>query len=283
MRSRGKAIALPSAPRGLLAQSIGKVLGVVAIGTILSALWATWLGPLLSQRAAIRFFEAKGCWFLYEGQSKLIGKLFLQEPAMLFSGEELNDNDLVQLHSIPGLRYLLLPSTVTGAGLQHLGRVRRLEILWFENPAIEDNDLVHLKILRNLHSLNVSGASIRGPGLLYLRDLSRLKFLDLSHTKINDEALSFLGDLEALELLAVNSTAVTDSGLEAIGRLRHLREIDIEDTQITSTGQESLRASRPTLQVWNQNPRLGMHIWNRLPLWEDVLGPKLEQLAPIRH
>jgi hypothetical protein len=148
----------------------------------------------------------------------------------------LGDVGLRQLRHTKTIQTLELRDTaVTGAGLEILGELARLESLVLLDRDIGEEGLRHLAALSKLALLELSGP-IADPSMKGLGGLVGLRTLRLPHPQIDDRIAPQLAKLTALEWLDLGHTAITDDGLAALAELRGLRTLHLHHTRVTNRG-----------------------------------------------
>ena len=152
----------------------------------------------------------------------------------------------------------IIDSPVTGAGLGHFRRMRRLrylvlsrtriaslealkdlsaiESLTLTGAPIDDAGLAPVARLENLFMFYISQTAISDAGLAHLAGLRRLQDLHLSYTQIGDTGIPQILRSPALVGLHLDGTAVTDDSLVQIARVTGLQVLSLDDTRITDRG-----------------------------------------------
>ena len=164
-------------------------------------------------------------------------------------------------------------TTITDAGLRHVGRLSKLKTLSIGGTKITDEGLSHIASLRELKFLYLDGTfDFTGRGLKHLQGLSNLEHLDLSSTAVTDKELVHLAALTGLrrlrlvaernltgsgfphlkqinleELLLGGCGIVGDKGIAQLAGHPTLRVLDLNGTQVSDIGLKHL-ASIPTLE-----------------------------------
>ena len=122
---------------------------------------------------------------------------------------------------------------VTGSrvkSLEVLARFQRLDSLWLQGTAVEDEDLRALVGLRGLRVLGLEETAVSDAGLAHLRKLAALRTLNLDKTRVGDP------------------------GLKHVARLR-LRAVRLRGTQVTEEGVAWLRSRCPELHIVSAFPQ----------------------------
>ncbi|MDA8746097.1 hypothetical protein N9N28_15845 [Rubripirellula amarantea] len=141
--------------------------------------------------------------------------------------ENVNDDLLVHLRSLPGVKYLMLD------GCQ----------------GITDQGLVHLKGMVDLEELILSQTKITGSGFDALRKLRNLKNLDLQSTPVVDSSLAKLVSHKQLEELWLTDTRITDEAVPYLTQLTELKQLDVALTEMTPDGVQQLRKALPNCEI----------------------------------
>jgi hypothetical protein len=169
------------------------------------------------------------------------GLIHLREIVNLKSfGGRIDDAGMRQLTGLQALEVLKISqdSEMTDAGLESIGRLKRLKTLTLLAPQIEGAGLRHIAPLPDLQDL-VLGAGVRD--LTAMPEFKSLRELNLSGTAVNDEALTPLAECHRLEILSLDQTAIGDKGIKELSRLTCLRSISLRDTQVGDAGLMSLQ------------------------------------------
>jgi endonuclease YncB( thermonuclease family) len=156
--------------------------------------------------------------------------------------EKVGDDDLARLKAFPNLRALDVPSatTVTDAGLRHLGGHRRLVELNVDGTGVTAAGVVQLAS-RMMERLEAGGVPLRDDDLAMMVGLPYLRTLSLRATLVTDKGLAHLRPLQDLRSLSLMSTAVGDAGLKHLGALMALEDLDLSRTAITDAGLSHLK------------------------------------------
>ena len=187
-----------------------------------------------------------------EGIAALGGQVFRSPgtgkviEVKLNGSARLRDEDLALVSSYTSLTDLSLEHTaITGAGLIHLRRLRKIEWLNLWQTTIGDEGLAHLSMLHSLQYLPVGGTRITDAGLEHLRDLPALLYLGLRDTDIGDAGVSKLTRLPVLKEINLRGTKVTDQCIESLCRIPTLRKVWLGETGISARGRARLKAGLP--------------------------------------
>jgi hypothetical protein len=104
------------------------------------------------------------------------------------AGDKTTDDDLKELHHLPGLTVLTLEvATLSDAGFAHLEGLDGVKVLGLANTRITDAGLAHLKAMRRLRSLDLSGTPITDAGVAHLVQMRGLRELVIRDTRISPE------------------------------------------------------------------------------------------------
>ncbi len=156
---------------------------------------------------------------------------------------------LKHLRGLSNLRELYLDQTPLREGLEHVGRLRKLERLTLSDTTVTDADVQHLAGLSSLQSLGLSDTPITDAGLVQLGGLRGLRGLYLNNTRITNAGLGHLSGLANLVDLQLRGTRVTDEGLKPLSGLLRLQSVDVRYTQVGEEGARALQQSLPNCQV----------------------------------
>lgn len=145
--------------------------------------------------------------------------------ALHLKNEEVTDDDLRVIESLPHLRSLTLSDTpVTDATLRSAAQTTDLRALYLSRTAVTDDGLKHIANLRRLDNLWLHGTDVTDEGVASLRNLTKMGYLDLGNTGVTDACLQDLVEMTELYYLHVPGTQVTEEGLRWLtSRLPRLR------------------------------------------------------------
>ena len=88
---------------------------------------------------------------------------------------------------------------VTDAYMEHVDKLRHLEVLYLAENPVGDAGLAHLAHLSDLKELILRNTKITSAGLPYIAGLTKLRSLSLGKCEITDEGLKHLKDLRESE------------------------------------------------------------------------------------
>lgn len=158
-----------------------------------------------------------------------------------FSGTQITDQDLADLHDLENLHHLELRRTgITDAGLNGLKNLRRLNSLDLSESRLSDAGLKALPALWII-TLNVGNTRVTAAGLKELKDLRNLEELYLYGTPVTNEGLEALQECKHLTRLSLTLTKVSDAGLENLKNLKGLSHLDLGSTSITDATMKEVR------------------------------------------
>ena len=175
-----------------------------------------WLGWIVRsariQREAVQAIKSAGGHVLYDWQCRKDRPRTGNKPPapnwfVKLAGVDCFCNvTFVQQFESPSLPMVLV----------HIGRLKRLEMLFVYGPELTDNGLVHLEHLTDLKVLVLRSPNVTDAGLPHLRGLAKLAHLDLSDTKLTDVGLAHLNGLTDLRSVRVRNNGVTHRGFEEL-------------------------------------------------------------------
>ena len=114
---------------------------------------------------------------------------FPQLQRLSIRSPRISDTGMAQLAGLERLETLRLPGAITDKGLQHLGRLRVLDLIF---TAVTDAGLVHLEGLAHLEQLLLLGTNVPDAGLEHLVGLRNLRHLVLNETRVTDAGVADL-------------------------------------------------------------------------------------------
>jgi hypothetical protein len=199
----------------------------------------------------------------------------------------ITERGMAALETLTNLRLLELDGVaISGAGLAHLAKLSRLEVLRLIGPSALDNtggrhsssdstelglrriaglpklrslglhdynlsdrDLRQIARLKGLSELHIEGDNITDEGLENLAGLTKLQTLELAAPRITDAGLRHLKGLAKLQALFLYAPQVTDAGLQELKGLTQLRSLEISRASITAAGIRDLQKAMPKLTI----------------------------------
>jgi len=225
-----------------------------------------WLGMTArqasKQREALGAIQKLGGSYNYyvsrEGSSlnppkwmrKLFGDDFLNDvQAVALTGSKVTDAELADLRELEQLQGLDLESctSITDAGLEHVRRLTRLQVLFLDGTQVTDAGLTYLQDLKQLEELSLGQVS--DVGIVQLKEVRQLRVLHLNGTQISDGGLIPLRDLPNLETLDLGQTRITDAGLEHLRGLTRLKDLWLYGAPVTESGVREVKQALPNLTI----------------------------------
>lgn len=168
----------------------------------------------------------------------------------LNDSDKLSDADLKLVTGYESLTDLSLENTaVTGTGLVHLARLKKIEWLNLWQTRIDDKGLAHLADLPSLKFLPIGGTKITDAGLAHLKGLPLLNYLGLRNTAITDAGVATLTALPALKELNLRNTKITNDCIASLSKIRSLRKVWLGETNVTKQGIAQLRTALPRCEI----------------------------------
>ena len=144
----------------------------------------------------------------------------------------------------------------TGADLDHVVRLTRIERLELWGSSVNDSRLADLERLSGLRSLGLHKTRVGDKGLANLKGLPALRVLWLNRSAVTDAGLAHLEDRTDLEALSLRETAITDAGLVHLNGLINLKRLLLGGTQITDAGLVHLRGLKRLQELEVGNTRV---------------------------
>ncbi|HEY2412212.1 MAG TPA: hypothetical protein VGI40_08220 [Pirellulaceae bacterium] len=150
---------------------------------------------------------------------------------------------LTDLGSVPWLS--LESSRVTDAALDHLsklaGPASGITKLYLGSSGITGATLEKLAPLKRLQYLSLKQLPIDDEKIARLPEFPDLQYLGLDGTKIGDEGLAHLGRFPRLQVIWLDNTAITDAGLAHLKKLPNLDTLYMPGTNTGGLGLANLR------------------------------------------
>lgn len=166
---------------------------------------------------------------------KYVGNLYSLEELDL-GGLSVGDAGIEYLLNLNQLRFVNLPSGISGNGLARLASLPNLESLWINQGRIADDDLRCLASLTHLRQLWFWQTAITDDQLRSVGKLKSLECLLLDNAPISDVGLAKLRGLTRLKKLHLAGTNITDAGLKHLHAMAQLESLDLSRTQVTGNG-----------------------------------------------
>ncbi len=217
------------------------------------------LGALLNMRSLEKLVIGEGRLTdeALDPLSRLTSLRFLS-----LSGYGFTDNAVLQARRIPGLKTLLLPATITDAGLAHLAGHPTLENLSLDARNITDSGVIHLKRLPALKRLGLDTMQkslMTDAATAHLKEMKSLVYLRLPCIGLTEEGLANLSELDRLDYLWVDACSggpVNDARLRHLTRLRSLETLHIGGKGITAAGLSSIAELKKLRELYVAPPEV---------------------------
>jgi Leucine-rich repeat (LRR) protein len=111
---------------------------------------------------------------------------------------------------------------------RHLAQFSRLRVLLIREKVVDDAGMAYIGRLKRLESLYFWDAThITDAGAKHLRNMPRLEFIHLGSSQVGDEGLAALGKLPSLEVLSMQRNRITDVGLAHLAGHPKLKKLHI--------------------------------------------------------
>jgi len=124
-----------------------------------------------------------------------------------------------------------------------------IEIIYFEDKHITDDDLIPLKELKGLKTLLFHGTLIKGHGLEHLKGNEGLTGFGLSDTLILNSGLVHLKHFKKIDSLNLAETGITDEGLAVLREMKTLRQLTVNKTGVTKKALLELQELIPECNI----------------------------------
>lgn len=237
---------------------------------VLLTISSIWIGLVAHharlQRNAVAAFRSQGLKVFYDNQlmgeqiytfpivhewlTDILGSDYFHAAQFVVSGDgrPVTDSDMALFAALPELkRILLYDCPISSVGLQHLERLRNVEILTLLNTNLTDESLAVLVKMNSLRSLKLGSTGITDEGLKCLGNLSNLDALELVGASINGDGFGYLRSLKQLEAFSLFDCPVSDIGLSHLASLPKLSRLTLVGTRITDAGLSHI-ASCPAIK-----------------------------------
>jgi F-box/leucine-rich repeat protein 14 len=147
----------------------------------------------------------------------------------LREGMPITNDGLKQLEDLDGVYEMGIPvqhveSKISGAGAEHIAKMRNVQVLWWASEVCDDESLTHLGNMINLESLVCFGSSATDRGYEALSKCESLTSVYASG-KISSRTLESLSKLPSLRYLNVDGKHMKDGDLEPLSRFPALNNL----------------------------------------------------------
>jgi len=137
--------------------------------------------------------------------------------SLILKSTKISNSSMKALATLPKLKNLHLPATITDDGAEALSQSASIEDLDLSYTALSAAAIKSLAVLKTLSTLYVNDTTLGDDSVAYVKDMPALKVLFLNGTQITDKCLDSLAEAAQLEHLELRDTKVTEIG---IARLR---------------------------------------------------------------
>lgn len=152
-----------------------------------------------------------------------------------------------QLAHFPRLRVLLLKDEIVDdAGMAYVGRLKRLECLYFwDATKITDAGAKHLRNMPRLRYIHLSTSQVGDEGLAAIAKLPNLDGLSMQRNRITDAGVAHLAGHPKLKELWIGSlenirSPVSNAGIVHLATIPNLEELELQHTSVTPQGLQPL-------------------------------------------
>lgn len=133
-------------------------------------------------------------------------------------GQEVTDEDILQLQSFRRLKSLILGENKIGdAGIR-----------------------VMTDCLPALTKLQLNTNQFTAAALANISNLRELRVLDIRNNKLGDECLKYLGAVSSLQELSISKNNITDAGIPYLAQLSNIFYLDLTTNQVSDEGAKQL-------------------------------------------
>jgi hypothetical protein len=145
---------------------------------------------------------------------------------------------------------------ITGAWLEPVARLPRLEVLNLDKCHISDAGLAKLGSITRLRRLEFVFTDITDADLGKIEGLSQLEELDLCWAGVTDGGLAHLQTLTRLRTLMLQGEGITDAGLDHLTGFAALRELYLPQG-VTPAGVAKLHRALPKCKIYYGSQTVG--------------------------
>ena len=148
---------------------------------------------------------------------------------------QIDDVGVGYLSKCKTLEYPMLPrNAITNAGLEDIGELSNLKMLWVgtrSGSVLDDDSLSYIAKLKNLQELVLAGQGVTDAGMEHLVKLKKLKLLSLANCPVTNKGFEKVSALKSLEELSVRDLKITVSGLKCLNELTNLKRLTLNVIQ----------------------------------------------------
>jgi hypothetical protein len=124
----------------------------------------------------------------------------------------------------------------TGAEVEHVVRLKRIDRLGLWESSVNDDRLADLHVLTKLRTLGLHKTKVGDKGLANLKGSTALRSLWLNRSSVTDVGLAHLKGRTNLEALSLRETAISDAGLVHLKGFSGLKQLYLGGTKVTDAG-----------------------------------------------
>jgi hypothetical protein len=147
----------------------------------------------------------------------------------------------------------LYQSSLTDAGMVHIGEMRQLRWLALYDAQISDAGLAQLSELKELEELSLPRSKITDAGLHHIARLPKLKWLSLPGSSISKQGLEELARLPKLEMLSLWDIPLTDDDIMPLKSFPSLKEVNV-GPRVTKASSQKLQQQMPRCSFRGDDP-----------------------------
>lgn len=179
--------------------------------------------------------------FLRSGVNSGCLAYFSEAPLEFIGLSGLNDGGMEVLSKFTSLKTIqaFRGISVTDAGMSHIVKLKNLEHLQLEAPAITDASLGYIGSLSQLSRLHLRHSGLVGTGFSNLT-LPRLTAVGLSDSEVTDGGLAtiagFLKRTPSVVSLSLSNSRITDEGLKHLANCVIGDSLDLSNNSISDEG-----------------------------------------------
>lgn len=166
-----------------------------------------------------------------------------------FEHTEATDGRLLKLQEVAELKSVrLIDTDATEGGVAYLSKLKRIEIIAFENcPGIGDEAMKHLPLQSPVKELTVVGTQLTDAGVQHIARVRTLEILTLGG--VSAAAFEPLKSLPNLHTLSLVHSQIDDAAVDHLAQLTHLQYLAFVSCDLPEPVEVRLRSALPHARI----------------------------------
>jgi hypothetical protein len=219
--------------------------------------------PVAAEREAAAHVRRLGGWYELDANSHVVevNMVYHENAKGRQDNTQTTDEVLQHLPGFPRLARLALhKSQASDAGLEFVGRLKNLDVLYVWNASdVTDEGVAHLTGLAKLKNLHLSGSQVTDEALHSLSQIAALETLSMQQNQFTDLALEYASRLPNLKSLIIdNGAKFTDEGMRPVSKMSKLETLWLQSTGISDEGLRPLHGLKSLRSLLLNGPESGL-------------------------